>query len=180
MNYAVLIVDPQLDFMPGGSLPVPDGDSIIPVVNEWIADAEEDGAPVFISYDNHLEETKTHDGWPAHCLAGTRGWFIHPDIKMDGAIFISKGESFGAYSAFEGKSALDKTLDEHLKEENIDTLYVMGLALDYCVRETVEDALDLGYKVVVVSSGTRAVDMEPHDGLRAKYAMIRAGAEFII
>ena len=137
----VLVVDPQNDFCPGGSLAVPDGDQVMPVLNAWLDAAEQAAVPIFISRDWHPPRT-THFAefggvWPPHCVAGTPGAEFHPALKVPPeAVIVSKGmgETEDAYSAFQARDAHETPLDDLLRARKIKHLYVMGLATDYCVK----------------------------------------------
>ncbi len=181
---AVLLVDPQSDFCPGGSLPVAEGDQVMPVLTAWASAASAAGRPVFVSRDWHPPKT-THfrdqgGAWPPHCVAGTRGAEFHPRLRLPaGAVVVSKGmgETEDAYSAFQARDERGRLLAELLRESDTRHLYVMGLATDYCVRASVLDALRAGFAVTVVADGVRAVDVQPGDGERALAEMRGAGAE---
>jgi nicotinamidase/pyrazinamidase len=180
---ALLLVDPQNDFCPGGSLAVPDGDAVMPVLNEWAAAAERAGVPIFISRDWHPQQT-THFAesggiWPRHCIAGTAGAEFHPDLRVPPtAVVVSKGmgETEDAYSAFQARDADETPLATLLRAREVHHLYVMGLATDYCVKASVLAALDSGFRVTLVPAGTRAVNLQPADGEQAVEEMRKAGA----
>jgi len=183
---ALLIVDPQNDFCPGGSLGVPDGDLVMPVLNQWAAAAERDGAPIYISRDWHPRRT-THFAefggvWPPHCIVGTRGAEFHPEFEAPAsAIVVSKGigEHDDDYSAFHARLDDGTRLSELLRARGVDSLYVMGLATDYCVKESVLMGLQHGFKMSVVAEGIRAVNLKPTDGEQAIAAMRSAGAVLV-
>jgi nicotinamidase/pyrazinamidase len=175
---AVIVVDVQNDFCPGGALPVSEGDQVVPVLNRWIEAAETSGVKVVLSRDWHPpthSSFKEHGGqWPTHCVQGTRGAAFHPDLRvLAEAIIVTKGDKADRdqYSAFDGTG-----LGEQLKEQGVRRVWVGGLALDVCVRATVLDALKLGFEVHVIRAGTRAVNMQPGDGDRALEEMREAGA----
>jgi nicotinamidase/pyrazinamidase len=180
---ALLLVDPQNDFCPGGSLGVPDGDQVMPVLNEWAAAAEAAGVPVFVSRDWHPPRTthfKEKGGiWPPHCVAGTKGAEFHATLKLPGsASILSKGmgETEDAYSAFQARDDQGAGLADLLKRSDVRHLYVMGLATDYCVKASTLEGLDKGFAVTVVADGMRAVNLKPNDGADAVTAMKAAGA----
>ncbi len=181
---AVLLIDPQNDFCPGGSLPVAGGDRVMPVLNRWVEAAEAEGRPVFVSRDWHPAQTThfTSGGgvWPPHCIVDTPGAAFHPDLRLPaGATVVSKGMGAeeDAYSAFQARDAEGRGLAQTLRARGVRHLYVMGLATDYCVRSSVLDALADGYEVTVVRDGVRAVDVQPGDGDRALAEMEAAGAK---
>ena len=175
---ALLIVDVQKDFLPGGRLAVPEGDAVVPVLNGYLALARRNGLRVFASRDWHPARHcsfKAHGGpWPEHCLAGTPGAAFAPGLELPAdAVIISKGtqEQADAYSAFEGTD-----LAAQLRGIGIKRLLIGGLATDYCVRETVRGALGEGFKVLLLKDAIRAVNVKPGDGERAEREMQGAGA----
>jgi nicotinamidase/pyrazinamidase len=180
---AVLVVDPQNDFCPGGSLAVPDGDKVMPVLNAWIAAAEQASVPIFISRDWHPPRT-THFAdsggvWPPHCVAGTRGAEFHPALKVPSeAVIVSKGmgETEDAYSAFQARDANETSLDQLLRTRNVQHVYVMGLATDYCVKASALSGIEHGFRVTLVPDGMRAVNLNPLDGEAALEELRAAGA----
>ncbi len=180
---ALLVVDMQRDFMPGGALPVPDGDAIIPKVNAYIAQFRMAGAPIFASRDWHPPET-THfqaqgGPWPPHCIQGTPGAEFHPQLKLPENVVIgSKGmdPEEDAYSAFQARGLEeDRALDAYLKAHGVEHLYVLGLALDYCVKWSALDAVRDGLEVTVLIDATRAVNVAPHDAEETIETLVRAG-----
>jgi len=157
---ALLLVDIQNDFCEGGSLAVPDSLAILPVANEWIARARENGWPIIASRDWHPVDhcSFQHRGgdWPEHCVQDTPGAAFHPQLQLpDEAVRVSKGTAFeqDAYSAFDGTQ-----LEVYLKRQGIEHLYVGGLALDVCVQASVKDACQLGFDTTLLADATRAVD----------------------
>jgi nicotinamidase/pyrazinamidase len=159
-NTALIVVDAQKDFMPGGALPVPGGDEIVPVVNELLKqyhvrafsmDTHPYGHVSFASrWDKDvLDKVVTQYGmdqilWPDHCIFGTPGWALHEGIKYTGGDIITKGFSpeFDSYSAFRDDGGGDTSLPGILYERFIDDLVICGLATDYCVKATVLDAIN--------------------------------------
>ncbi|MCA1646348.1 MAG: nicotinamidase [Chloroflexi bacterium] len=181
---ALLVVDPQNDFCPGGSLPVTEGDAVVPVLNAWAAAAAAAGAPVFVSRDWHPPRTthfKDSGGvWPAHCVMGTHGAEFHPDLRLPGdAVIVSKGmgETEDAYSAFEARDESETPLAALLEQRGITHLYVAGLATDYCVKSSALQGLEQGFRVTLVSDGMRAVNVHPTDGAQALAEMRAQGAQ---
>jgi nicotinamidase/pyrazinamidase len=179
---AVLLVDPQNDFCPGGSLAVAEGDRVMPVLNRWAAAAQRANVPVFVSRDWHPERTthfQVHGGvWPPHCVKGTRGADFHPDLSLPAnAVVVSKGmgETEDAYSAFQARDDQGTLLADLLRERGVTHIYVMGLATDYCVKASAIDGVAAGFKVTVVEDGCRAVNLQPSDGAAAMEAMVSAG-----
>ena len=175
---ALLIVDVQRDFLPGGKLGVPEGDAVVPVLNRYIDTARKAGVPVFASRDWHPEKHcsfKPQGGpWPEHCVAGTVGAQFADGLRLPpDVVVIDKAtrEEVDAYSAFSGT-----TLADQLRARGVKRLLVGGLATDYCVLNTVRDALREGFGVVLLEDAIRAVNVNPEDGLRAKREMESRGA----
>src|SRR5438309_4238260 len=174
---ALLIVDVQNDFCPGGSLAVSRGEEIVPVLNRWIAEAAAAGVPVFASRDwhpaNHISFKARGGPWPPHCIQNTPGAQFHPDLKLPPDVrIISKAETseVDSYSAFGGTN-----LSECLREAGIQRVWIGGLAQDYCVRATALDAIREGFEVHLIVSATRAVNVKPDDGKQAIEEIRRAG-----
>ena len=177
---ALIVVDVQNDFCPGGTLAVPHGDEVIEPLNKLIDEFLERGAPVYKSRDWHPPETKhfaAHGGtWPVHCVQNTEGANFHSELRDDPRItVISKGlGDKDCYSAFD-----ETDLATHLHQQKVEEVVVGGLATDYCVKNTVLDALKHGFKVKAVENAMRAVDLHPGDGERAIAEMRDAGAEIV-
>ena len=174
----LLVADVQNDFLPGGALGVARGDEIIPVLNRYAVEFRARGLPIFASRDWHPPEhcSFREEGgiWPVHCVMGTKGAEFHPDFHLPpSAIVISKATDpkKEAYSAFEGTP-----LDERLRKTGVRRLFIGGLATDYCVLNTVRDAIKRGYAVCFLMDGIRAVNLQPDDGRKAEDEMIRLGA----
>jgi len=178
---ALVIVDVQRDFMPGGALPVPRGDEVVPVLNSYVELFEEAGAPVVATRDWHPPDHcsfRPRGPWPPHCVQGTEGAAFHPELKLpEDALIVSKGTDpeREAYSGFEGTD-----LEERLREMGVKRLFVGGVATDYCVRATVLDALRLGFQVFVLEDAVRGVDVNPGDSERALREMLREGAVLVV
>jgi len=180
---ALIVVDVQNCFLPGGSLPVPDGDKVVPELNRYIALFVRLGLPVYASRDWHPEVTKhfkEYGGvWPPHCVQGTEGAEFAPGLKLpEEAEIVSKGTKpeEDAYSAFQAVTADGKPLEQSLKEHGVKSVYAGGLATDYCVKSTVTDALRKGFRATLLLDAIKGVDMQPDDSRRAIEGMIRAGA----
>jgi len=178
---ALIIVDVQNDFCPGGSLAVTHGDEVVAPLNELIKQFLDRGEPVFKTRDWHPAKTKhfkAYGGvWPVHCVQGTLGAEFHPDLIDDPRItIISKGidESADGYSGFDGTN-----LGQLLRQQNVAEVWVGGLATDYCVKHTVLDALHEGFKVKALGDAMRAVNVNPADGAKAVEEMRDAGAEIL-
>lgn len=183
---ALLIVDVQNDFCSGGALAVPEGDDVVPVINRLVELARQRDWPVIASRDDHPAESRhfaDYGGtWPVHCVTGTEGAQFHPELDVEGVTEILKGTGpdDDGYSPFRGQIAgSGRDLESHLRENDVDTLLVTGLATDYCVRASVLDALANGHQVYLVEDAIRAVDVQPGDGQRAIDEMTKAGAQTI-
>jgi nicotinamidase/pyrazinamidase len=182
---ALLIVDVQNDFCPGGALPIPAGDRVVAVLNPWIDVFAAQGLPVVASRDWHPARTrhfKEYGGvWPVHCVQESSGAAFHPDLALPpGTVVVSKGgdPEQDSYSAFEAANDDGVVLGDLLKGLGVRRLYVGGLATDYCVRASVLDALRLGLDVTVLTDAIAGVDVKPGDSDRALEEMGRAGARF--
>ena len=180
---ALLVVDVQLDFCPGGALAVPDGDAVVPVLNEYIALFRKRGSPVFASRDWHpalSAHFREHGGiWPVHCVQGSTGALFHPKLQLpEGTIVISKGVTRWdeGYSALQGLTENGTPFPMLLRHMATDRLYVGGLATDYCVKETVLEGLREGFAVTLLTDAIRAVELKPGDGEQATREMAAAGA----
>ena len=180
---ALIIVDVQNDFCPGGALAVTGGDQVVAVLNCLIPEIERAGLPVIATRDWHPQQTthfNTHGGsWPPHCVQGTKGAEFHADLALgEGAVIISTGmaENADGYSGFDGVDARGVRLADLLRERAIERLVVGGLATDYCVKETVLDGLQKGFKVVVLEDAVRGVNLNLNDARQALDEMKRAGA----
>jgi nicotinamidase/pyrazinamidase len=176
MPEALIVVDFQNDFTPGGALAVRDGDSIAARVNVLAADprfelvvATRDWHPA-----DHGSFEERGGPWPVHCVQGTEGAELHPSLESERVdVVIDKGTDPGTegYSGFEGTA-----LGELLRERGIDRVTVVGLATDYCVKNTALDALRQGLDVTVDSEGVRGVDVADGDSERALDELRSAGA----
>jgi len=180
---ALIIVDVQNDFCPGGALPVPEGDRVVPVFNRYIELFAAWGLPIYATRDWHPEKTihfKEFGGpWPPHCLQGTKGAEFHPGLKLPrDTVIISAGDTFEdeGYSAFEGHDEEGKSFIEVLRAAAIEHLFVGGLATDYCVRATVLDALKNGFKVTLLIDAIKGIDVNEGDSRRALVEMMDKGA----
>jgi nicotinamidase/pyrazinamidase len=172
---ALLVVDVQRDFCPGGALPVPEGDRIVPVINRllelpWAAVGTRDWHP-----PDHCSFRAQGGIWPPHCVGGTPGAEFHPDLRHDRLRHVvSKGTDAGkeAYSGFEGTE-----LASLLRRAGIRRVFVCGLATDYCVKATALDARREGFDVVLVTDAARGVEVNPGDCARALADMGAAGVK---
>jgi nicotinamidase/pyrazinamidase len=180
-NKALIVVDVQNDFCPGGSLAVASGDEVVGPLNKLIKEFLDRGEPVYKTRDWHPEKTKhfaAYGGtWPVHCVQNTRGAEFHPDLLDDPRVtIVSKGfdESADGYSGFDGTR-----LAETLREEGVEEVWIGGLATDYCVKETVLGARREGFKVKALADAMRPVNVNPGDGEKAVAEMSAAGAEIV-
>jgi nicotinamidase/pyrazinamidase len=180
----LLLVDPQNDFCPGGSLAVAEGDRVMPVLSAWAEAAAHAGVPIFASRDWHPPRTthfKEYGGvWPPHCIMGTRGAEFHPDLRLPaGVTVVSKGmgETEDAYSAFQARDDSGTSLKALLDQHGVRHLYVGGLATDYCVKSSALDGVENGFSVSLIPDGVRAVNVRPTDGEQALAAMRAAGVD---
>ena len=182
---AVLVVDVQRDFCTGGALAVPDGDRVVPVLNQLLRAAHARDLTAYATRDWHPRDSRhflTSGGtWPVHCVAGTPGARFHPDLHLpEGTHVVSKGieATSDGYSAFEGRLDDGTALADDLRHRGITHLVTGGLATDYCIRHSVLDAMRGGCRVTLVTDAMAAVDLTPGDGDRALADMRAAGAEF--
>lgn len=176
---ALLLIDVQNDFLPGGSLEVPSGDEIIPVLNRYIEVFSKASLPVYASRDWHPPDHSSFRAqggiWPPHCIAGSRGAEFSPKLTLPAnAVIISKATNpnSDAYSDFD-----EPDLEQSLRQNGISRLFIGGLATDYCVLYTVRDALSHGYEVHLLLDGIRAINLKPGDGQRAIEEMTARGAQ---
>lgn len=196
---ALLLVDIQNDFLPGGALPAPDGDRVVPVANRLmpyfsLVVASQDWHP-----EDHGSFASQHEGkepgdhvelggldqilWPDHCIQGTEGAEFHPDLNTEGIDkFFHKAvdPEIDSYSAFYDNGHKRSTgLGEWLKEQEIEHLYVVGIATDYCVLFSAKDARQLGFEVTVVEDGVAGIEMEEGDVEDALEQMAQMGVEIV-
>ncbi|MGZ5483363.1 MAG: nicotinamidase [Pyrinomonadaceae bacterium] len=181
MKKALIVVDVQNDFCPGGSLAVAHGDEVVAPLNKLMKEFLARDEPVYKTRDWHPPKARhfTDYGgtWPVHCVQSTPGAQFHPELLDDPRIdVISKGmdESADGYSGFDGTQ-----LGQMLRDEGIDEVWVGGLATDYCVKHTVLGALKEGFKVKALADAMRPVNVSPDDGGKALEEMSAAGAEII-
>jgi nicotinamidase/pyrazinamidase len=173
----LLIVDVQNDFLPGGALPVPGGDAVIPVLDGYGEKFDHCGLPVLASRDWHPPEhcsfREQGGAWPVHCVAGTHGAELAATLALPRhSVIIDKGtvREREAYSAFQ-----DTGLAERLRRQHCQRLFIGGLATDYCVRATALDALAAGFETILLEDAMRAVELKPGDGARAIAEVVARG-----
>ena len=183
---ALLIVDVQNDFCPGGALAVAEGDRVALAINLYIERFAVTGAPIYASRDWHPAQTshfKACGGiWPVHCVQNTHGAEFHPALQLSPTVtVVSKGMAPDAdsYSGFDAVDQNGTPLAELLHAGGVEQIYVGGLATDYCVKQTVIDGLKHGFEVVVLMDAIRGVDLAPGDSARALEEMHLAGARTI-
>jgi len=183
MKDALLIVDVQNDFCPGGALAVAEGHAVVPLLNQYMERAAAAGVPIFASRDWHPAQTahfRERGGqWPPHCVQGTPGAEFHPDLRLpEGTVVVSKGMNpvDEGYSLFEGKLEDGRDALTALRELGVTRVHVGGLATDYCVRATTLDALAARFDVFLLEDAIRAVEVQPGDEERAIKEMREAGA----
>jgi len=175
---SLIIVDFQNDFCPGGALEVKEADKIIPILNKYIELFEEKDLMIYYTADwhpaDHCSFKENGGTWPRHCVQGTKGAEFHPNLKMASyykIIYKAINPKEDAYSGFEKTE-----LDTSLRKNKIKNLYICGLATDYCVKNTVLDACQLGYNVYLLIDAIKGVNVNPDDSERAIEEMKNAGA----
>ncbi len=173
---ALILVDIQKDFLPGGALPVPDGDKVIEPANRYIEIFQKAGAPIFATRDwhpeNHISFKENGGLWPRHCVQNTEGAQFADGLKLPPEVFIiNKGDrpEFDAYSGFQGT-----LLEDLLRERGVKRIFVGGLATDYCVLNTVLGGLNLGFQVFWLEDASKGIS--PEGEQRAKEKMLTEGA----
>lgn len=186
---ALIVVDVQNDFAdPEGSLYVAGGDRIIEPINAEIRRARDAGVLVVYTQDWHPETTPhfAKDGgiWPVHCVQDTWGAEFHPTLQVDGEVLRKGADGEDGYSGFTVRDPASgdtqsTRLESMLRSRNIEHTVIVGLATDYCVRDTAIDSAHKGFKTSVITGAIRAVNLEPDDGAKALHAMSSAGADLV-
>lgn len=179
MTHALIVIDVQNDFCPGGALAVPDGDAVVPVINAMMDRFD----AVILTQDWHVSHHTSFASshvdkvpfgmvempygqqvlWPDHCVQGSAGAAFHPDLRGDGDLILRKGfrHDIDSYSAFfENDRKTPTGLDGYLRTRGISELTMVGLATDFCVHYSAVDAARLGYTVSVDMSACRAIDLD--------------------
>jgi nicotinamidase/pyrazinamidase len=176
---ALIVADVQNDFCPGGALPVPKGDEVIPALNDYIKIFKKTNANIFATRDwhppNHISFKAQGGPWPPHCIQNTEGAKFHPDLKLpDSTTIVSKAMDplKEAYSGFEGTKLADT-----LKTQGVTRIFVGGLTTDYCVKNTVLDARKLGFEVVLLIDAVRGINVKPNDVTKAIAEMMDSDTE---
>ena len=186
---ALLVVDVQNDFAdPKGSLYVQDGEHVVPIVNREIDRAQEAGVPVVYTKDWHPPDTPhfaEYGGkWPVHCVRDTWGAEFHPDLKVVGETILKATGPEDGYSGFSvthlpSGDRRETGLEQLLRDDGIDHVVIVGLATDYCVKETALDAVRKRFAAEVLTAATRPVEVEPGDGDRALHDIEHAGVTLV-
>ncbi|MEC7641052.1 MAG: nicotinate phosphoribosyltransferase [Nitrospinota bacterium] len=175
---ALLLVDVQEDFLPGGHLAVPDGGAVVPVLNCYLKAFHQHGLPVFATRDwhpaDHCSFREQGGDWPAHCVAETEGARFAAGLDLLPSTHIISKATHSSKDAFSGFQ--DTDLNDRLQSIGVRRLFVGGLATDYCVLSTVHDALQEGYSVFLLEDAIRAVNRQRQDGQKAKEDMIAQGS----
>lgn len=204
LKKALLVVDVQNDFCPGGALPVPGGDKVVAVLNQYIKIFAQKKLPIFASRDWHPKKTRhfsRYSGipstdkayrektgkkfgglWPVHCVQGTKGAEFHPKLKLTKeTVILSKGTNpeEDSYSAFQAEDNNRQPFLNLLKIFGVEELYVGGLATDYCVKFSSLDALKNGFKVRLLADAVKGVNLKPRDSEEAIEEMVKQGAKTI-
>ena len=190
MRRALIVVDVQNDFCPGGSLAVEGGDHVAARISQWLAAGDVDYEVVIATMDwhppvggpepfTHFSETPDYvETWPPHCVQGTMGAALHPDLVLPGGtVVVRKGQAAAAYSGFEGHDEHEVPLAEILQAAGIDAVDVVGLATDHCVRATALDATAVGFAVQILSLLVAGV--APDSSARALDEMRAAGITIV-
>lgn len=175
MKKALLIVDVQNDFCPGGALAVKEGDKVVPVINSIIGKFD----VVISSQDWHPEDSVHFEKWPPHCIANTHGADFHPNLdkeKINLKLLKGTADKDDGYSAFQ---ATNVSLTNFLHENKITNLYVCGLATDYCVKASALDAINQGFHTYVITDAVKGVNVNPGDDKKALQEMYQAGCILI-
>ena len=174
---ALIIVDVQRDFCPGGSLAVPEGDKVVPVLNEYLKKFLKANALIYATRDWHPSNHSSFEAyggiWPPHCIQNTEGARFHPDLSLPKNVpIISKAidPSKDSYSGFDATN-----LKELLLQNNIERVFVGGLATDYCVKNTIIDAIKHDFETILLMDAIRGVNVQPNDSQLAIDEMINAG-----
>lgn len=172
---ALIIVDLQNDFCPGGALAAPKGDQIVPIINKLMGKFD----LVLASKDWHPEDTVHFEKWPVHCVRDTPGAAFHPELqasKINEVFLKGTNDKDDGYSAFE---ATNGNLADYLKKNKVNDVYVSGIATEYCVKQTVLDALKNGFNTFAISDAVEGIYKEREDVPRAFEEMRAAGAQIV-
>ncbi len=175
---ALIVVDVQNDFCPGGALAVPDGDKVVPVLNAYAKRFEEAGASIAATRDWHPPDHTSFEGqggpWPPHCVQDTQGAGYHPDLELPEATHHVRKATEAEAEAYSGFDTTD--LASWLEQQGVRRVFVGGLATDYCVKQTTLDALDHGFTTFVLTDACKGIDAEPGDVEAALDELLDQGA----
>jgi nicotinamidase/pyrazinamidase len=184
---ALIVVDYQNDFCPGGALAVSEGDQVVGEINQLVDEFVRGGNLTVYTKDfhpsNHISFKVNHpDGiWPPHCVQNTAGVEFHPDLTVKGPTFykafLPDKDSYSGFGGHIEPRPEAQSLEEYLKEQGVEEVTVVGLALDYCVKSTAIDAHKLGFKPTVLLEGTKPVNVQPDDGEKAVEEMKKLGIQ---
>ncbi len=183
---ALLVVDVQNDFCPGGALGIRGGDRIIPILNRYIKFFETERLPIFLTRDWHPRVTRHFQQfggvWPVHCIQGGLGAQFHPELQLPReALVMSKGmdPEEDSYSAFHSTDSSGMLLANLLDDLGVEQIYIGGLATDYCVKYSALDAIKNGLDVYILADAIAGVNLQPEDSDLAMEEMVRCGAKII-
>ena len=184
LKKALLVVDVQNDFCPGGTLGIHGGHKIIPILNECIKFFEQEHLPIIVTRDWHPKVTKHFEQfggvWPEHCVEGSPGAMFHPDLELPKeALVMSKGmdPEKDSYSAFHAIDSSGMALANLLKIFGVAEIYIGGLATDYCVKYSALDALKDGLEAFILTDAIAGVNLQPEDSSLAMQEMVNLGAK---
>jgi nicotinamidase-related amidase len=175
---ALIVVDVQNDFLPGGALGVPNGDEVIPVLNSYIEKFSKKELPIFVTRDWHPEKhcsfVEQGGAWPPHCIADTEGAKFAPNLNIPKKAHIVSKAVYADNDAYSGFSGTN--MHSFLTDMGIKRVFVGGLATDYCVKATISDAhVAHGYKTFYLQDASRGVNLDPSDVKTAELAMHNSG-----
>lgn len=187
LKKALLVVDVQNDFCPGGALAVPQADKTIANLNKYIKIFSKNKLPIFASRDWHPVKTKHFrdfgGSWPVHCIQNTEGAAFHPKLRLPReVILLYKGmdPEKDSYSCFQAEDQRGMSFSSILKLFGIKEIYIGGLATDYCVKFSANDAIKQGFKVRLLMDAIKGVNLEPDDSEKAIKQMVKNGAKKLI
>ena len=172
---ALLVVDVQNDFCPGGALGTPEGDKVVPVINQTMDKFD----MIIASRDWHPEDSIHFKQWPPHCVRNTKGAEYHPELdtsKITQELYKGTGNKDDGYSAFE---ATNINLKDYLTNKQVDELFICGLTTEYCVKQTTLDALKNEFNTYLIIDGIEGVRAQPDDPQKAINEMKQAGAKLM-
>ena len=186
LKCGLLIIDVQIDFCPGGALPVPRGHEIVPTLNKYIDLFSVEKYPVFASRDWHPRNSRHFEAmggqWPSHCIQDTQGARFHPMLHLpDDVIIVSAGTQpdENGYSVYDGKTEEGEAFNNILDQLGIEALFIGGLATDYCVKQSVLDLLNSGFNVYLLVDAVKGLDVSSGDSDNAIEEMSAKGAQLV-